>query len=197
MPPVDAPEAYRRLRRRIRRVGELWRLTRLGEGLLQFSGIVLAAVLLALSLQVILSLNPAVRILLLAGLIALIVGGLWRWVLAPLGERYNESRVAVFIEQRLGNLNNDLINAVQLADDDRPPGRRGPTAARRQFAPLATPGAGRGGLCVSRCRIDRRLSAAICGCRPAVTAPGRLRTATRFDRIAAREAGQHRCAVRR
>ena len=93
------------------------RSLRLGEGVATFLAVFCGAIFLATLAQGFLRFGMVGRLSLLVLSVAAIVGAFWRYVIEPLRDEPSDKEVARFIETRLPQLGNNLINTLLLAED--------------------------------------------------------------------------------
>ncbi len=89
---------------------------RVAEGFLAFATVLCGAVLVATLIQGFLWFGSAGRLVLLLAGSAAVGVSFWRHVIAPLRHNPNEKEVARFIETRLPELGNSLINTILLTE---------------------------------------------------------------------------------
>ncbi len=87
------------------------------EGLFTLATVVCGTVLLATVAQGYLRFGPAGRFVLLLTGVAVTVVAFWRWLVVPLRYDPNDKEVARFLETRLPELGNSLINTILLAEE--------------------------------------------------------------------------------
>jgi len=101
------------------RTRDWWRTVHILEHVLLFVAGLSALVLGFTLLEAWLHLSAGVRWVMFLALVGYAAGGALLWVLRPLLRTWSAEEVAVHIERKFPDLDNELINAVQLAVDDR------------------------------------------------------------------------------
>ena len=97
------------------RTRQIWRTSAVISRALLWAGTILGALLVLAVLDNLLTLPGALRMLLSGAFVLGGVGVLIAWVLQPLMWKINDQVAAVYLERKLGERQNLLINAVQLS----------------------------------------------------------------------------------
>jgi hypothetical protein len=108
--------AYYEVQARVDLVRGRMRALRLTQGVLAFVAILCGAVLVATVLQGFLRFGPMGRLTILVAGAATVAIAFWYSIIAPLRFEPNEKEAARFIETRLQELGNSLINTILLAE---------------------------------------------------------------------------------
>ena len=110
---------YSDLLESVYRTRDWWRTVYILEHVLLFVGVLFAAVFALTLVEAYAHLSPAMRWPLCIGLFGYLVVGGALLIFKPLVRDWTEEEVAVHIEKKYPELNNELINAVQLGTDTR------------------------------------------------------------------------------
>ena len=117
--PRSRYPCYDRLLDAVYSARDWWRTVHILEHVLVFVAVLFAAVAAATLAEAHLHLSATLRWPLCIALFAYLVGGMVFLVFRPLFREWTEEEVAVHIERRYPELDNQLINALQLGVDDR------------------------------------------------------------------------------
>jgi len=109
--------AYREVVERVDEVRARLRAIRVAEGLAALAVVLSATVLVATAAQGYLRFGTAGRLALLVAGLATVAVALWRCVVRAVRWDPNEKEVARYLETRLPQLGNNLINTILLAED--------------------------------------------------------------------------------
>ncbi len=108
---------YREILVRVDEVRGEMRALRLTEGVLALLTVTAAAVFAATAVQAYVHFASTGRWVLLAAVLGAFLAGLWWFVIAVFRSEPNDRQVARFLETRLPELGNSLINTIQLSEE--------------------------------------------------------------------------------
>jgi len=121
MTSISEYPSYVELEKKLWRVNDHWRVFRVLEGLVHFAAILVGALFLFCLLEGIFHFTFWVRLLMLLAMIIVAAGGLAYFVFRPILSATSLAQVARHVENKYPELDNGLINALLLAEDDRVP----------------------------------------------------------------------------
>ena len=111
---------YRQVLVRVDEVRGQMRALHLAEGVLAQVAVTAVAILATTALQAYIHFGTTGRWALLGTVVAAFLAGTWWFIIAALRSQPNDRQVARFLETRLPELGNSLINTIQLAEDTTP-----------------------------------------------------------------------------